>query len=67
MVNYFPVRPTDPDQAAQMAKRKNFFTQDGKQVLKPNFLYPIKKDKKGQNPASMLLRVLYKHLISLVE
>ena len=35
--------------------------------LPKNFSHPIKKDKRGLNPAPMLIRVLYKHLIQLLE
>ena len=31
------------------------------------FKHPIKLDKKGQNPASLLIKVLYKHLLKLLD
>ena len=38
-----------------------------KLALVNNFKQLIKKDKKGNNPAKLLLKVLYKHLIQLVQ
>ena len=36
-------------------------------ALTNDFEHPIKKDKNGNNPAKLLLKVLYKHLIQLVQ
>ena len=66
MAVYFSIRPA-ADPALPDEITKNLMLQNGQKVLKANFQHFIKKDKKGQNSASVLLRVLYKHLISLVE
>ena len=51
------------------AEQKNVHNRatDGKLALLNSFKHPIKKDKNGNNPATMLLQVLYKHLISLIQ
>ena len=68
IVSYFSLRPAaDSVLPNQNIRSSNLTLLDGKKALKPNFQHAIKKDKKGQNPASILLRVLYKHLVSLVE
>ena len=36
-------------------------------ILNPHFNHAIKPDKKGKNPASMLLKVLYKQLVYLMS
>ena len=71
MANYFPAYDTSESIEAAYLENKVQELQvrgsEQKLYLVKNYQHPIKKDKKGQNPAPMLLRVLYKHLMSLIE
>ena len=68
IAKYFPLIPEDEQKASELANRQVVtIDENNRTCLKRDWRHGIRKDKKGKNPAVMLLQVLYKHLISLIE